>query len=695
MTSSKSLFNFGIYKNTLKRFKWGSLLYFIILFFSVPFIFLVQDKEYLLTSYRLVIESTPLILRSGFIAIPILLAMIVPTIVAVLCFNNVHSAKQGIFVHSLPVTRLANYISTLLAAFTLIVVPIMLNTIVLLIMSMTGYQALFSSGSVVYWFLLNVAISFIMFSVATFAAYLTGNTAAHIAINVLIHTTPLIIALGIYLISNIFLYGFSESENFIASKIANNTPIVWLYSQSMSYSAEAPNIFLSFEMWTFTAVAVIFYILAFILYRNRKIEACGDVAAFKVFRPILKYTATVFSAVLFFGIITPSVLDAAAIFTIATALTAIVYFSSEMLIKKTVKVFSSYKGYVGFAIFMAIFIAVFAYTDIFGYERRIPKSSDIESASVYYTYGKNIPMIDDNKLIENVRSIHSQLIDDIPITTKNIDAPYLLSVRYKLKNGNVLAREYHVSQEIYNHAISEMYESAEYKNKIYSFDVLNVENVKDADLRVSTSMFNYHIAINEDSACILEAIKKDLAELSYEQIESQQFAIHISVYVNQTAQDNYKSKVFDSSVYTNEYPNEIYTFDMDINSNFVNTFAAFKELGYYDKIISKVCENIKICTIPVYVKDEIYTFKSDTGNSYEFNVNTNDCISVNLQDAAKLTQQLIEHDSGYEQTSSLPDGKFYLIYNYTGDYDIIDLNSHVVAFSAEDLPEYLKKYVNE
>ena len=162
MTSSKSLFNFGIFKNTLKRFKWGSFLYFIILFFSLPFIILVQEKSYLLNSYRFVPETTPLILQSGFMVIPVLLAMIVPTIVATLCFNNVHSARQSNFIHSLPLARLENYISNILASLTLIIIPVLLNAIILLIMSLTGYQEIIASSSVVYWFFLNVAISFIM-----------------------------------------------------------------------------------------------------------------------------------------------------------------------------------------------------------------------------------------------------------------------------------------------------------------------------------------------------------------------------------------------------------------------------------------------------------------------------------------------------------------------------------------------------
>lgn len=695
MTSSKSLFNFGIYKNTIKRFKWGSFLYFIILFFSLPFIILVQEKEFLLNSYRFVPETTPLILENGFMVIPVLLAMIVPTIVATLCFNNVHSAKQSNFVHTLPVTRLENYISNVMASLTLMIVPVLLNAGILLIMSLTGYQEIITSSSVVYWFFLNITISFIMLSVSAFSAFLTGHTAAHIAINLLIHTFPLIIALGIYLVSSIFLFGFTESNNFIGTEIANNTPIVWLFSNTIEYN-QYSNVFLKPQMWIFIGIAVAFYILAFLLYKNRKIETCGDVAAFKIFRPILKYSATFFAAVLIFGIFASSNLGAVPIFTIAAVVTAIVYFASEMLIRKTVKVFGSYKGYIGFAVIMAIFISIFAYTDIFGYEHRIPEYADIESATIYHRYSDNIPLVADDKLIEDVRTLHSEFISDIPVVDKYLDRYTLLRVRYNLKNGKVLERAYRVTEEMQTHAISKMYENTDYKNIVYSFDMLNIDKVKNMDLRLGTSTFSHHIAVNNDAKAILEAVKKDLALLSYDEIEGQQFGIDISFSISQTAEDNKDSEIFVTAESSDGlyYSNRMYSINMQINSNFKNTFDILREQGYYAEFVSNFCKNVKVCRIPVYVKDNEYTYKNDTGKSYEFMINTNDCALVNPDDAYKIVEKLLYEPIDYTgKDSRLSDGKYYLVYCCTNDYQTIDLDSHCYAFSDDTIPDYLKNYV--
>jgi len=697
MTSSKSLFNFGIYKNTIKRFKWGSFLYFIILFFSLPFILLVQEKDYLLNAYDRVLETTPLILQSGFMVIPILLAMVVPTIVATLCFNNVHSTKQSNFVHALPVTRLENYISTVFASLSLMIVPVLLNAGILLIMSITGYQEIIASSSVIYWFFINIVIGFIMLSVSAFSAFLTGHTAAHIAINLLVHTFPLIIALGIYLVSQTFLFGFSESDNFIANEIVNNTPMVWLYAEALDYR-EVMNLFIKPQIWIFIAMAIAFYVLAFILYKNRKIESCGDVAAFKLFRPILKYTATVFGAILIFGILASSNLGAVAIFTIAAVVTAVVYFASEMLIRKTVKVFRSYKGYLGFAAIMAIIISVFAYTDIFGYEHRIPERADIESATIYYRFSDNIPFVADDKLIEDVRTMHSEFISDIPVVEDPNGWWYTkLYVKYNLKNGKVLTREYKVSEDVHKRALSKMYETTEYKNIIYSFDVLNIDKVKNMTMRMGTPTLTHHIAVNDDAPKLLEAIKKDLEVLSYDEIECQQFGINISFSISQTAEDNKTTQIFAETSYNdgNYYPNRMYSINMQINSNFRNTFEVLREQGYYAEFISHFCKGVRLCRIPVYVKDGEYTYKNDTGKSYEFMINTNDCALLKPEEAFNITEKLLYDPQDYAgKTSKLADGKYYLVYCYTNDYQTIDLDSHCYAFAEENLPEYLKRYVH-
>lgn len=707
MTSIKSLFNFGIYKNILKRFKWGSFLYFILLFLSGPFAVL-NDKYF----YDL---SRPEILTAGYMGFPTFLGIIVPTIVAVLCFRYVHSSKQGIFSHSLPVTRLENYTTTIIAGLTLMFAPIMLNAIIYGIMSVTAYSDIIPLWSVLLWMFANFAVTFIMFSFATFTAFLTGHTAAHIAINGLLHITPLVISVGIILVSELFLYGFAYSDHFIANLIAENTPFIWLFGNSVQISTDKFEFFFNLNMLFYIILAIAFYCLGYLLYKKRKIEACGDVAAFKAFRPILKYTATFFSAVLIFAMVAMSSLPAVSIFTISIIVTAIVYFASEMLIKKSLKVFKSYKGYLGFVLFMIITISLFAFTDTFGYEKRIPKPENIESSAIYVSFAENEPYVYDATHINNIRDIHKEIVSDIPVLEKKNAGYYarpLLIIKYDLKNEKTLEREYYVDPDFAQNAIKKAYESTEYKNKVFGFDTLNIENVYSLGMKTESRKFTYHSHLENDNAKkVLEAIKLDVSELSYDEITDNNFCWNISFDLSEDYEGNEKSKVFDESVYYLPYYRHqhiedriyrsYYSFEISINPNFKNTFNLLKELGYYDEIVSTFADSLYICKVPAYIEyngivnnNYRIKIKDDIGEANEFFINYEDCVKLPANEASILADSLANEPSSRYNYQYSEIGKYYMIFRNVDETNQ-RFEDHLAIYSEDNLPDYLLKYISE
>lgn len=699
MTSSTLWFNNGIFKNTLKRFKWGSFLYFVILFFSVPFIILVDDFNRLAERYINTDLVSPLLFRSDYILIPLLLATVVPTVVAALIFNNVHSGKQSIFVHGLPVNRGANYVSSILAAFVLMAIPVVLNAGILLIMSFTDYGQLISSWSVIYWLFINLSILFIMFSVSSFTAFLTGNAAAHIAINAFLHIIPLLVALAIALISDIFLFGFVQSDNFVANEILENTPIVWLFAKTMSLYRGEINLFAEVQMWAYLFGAAVVYILGFLLYKNRKIEAAGDVAAFKLFKPILKYATTTAAAVCIFGIMTSMNIGAIAIFVVASITTAIVFFACEMLIRKSFKVFGTYKGYIGFAVFCAVFISFFAYTGVFGYETRIPAAEDIESAAVSTNWNVEKCTVADKALIEETRKIHEKLTEDIPTTTDTSSGVYRnLRIMYKLTNGKTLERLYLVSEDTAKSAMTKMYESTEYKLKATEIANLNIENIDKLVLSVLNPSFNYNFALNDDASELMENIKKDVESLGYEELEYGQNMLGFQVNIDCSYLENLEKKIFKSLgenqqelMRPEDIEYAIKNFSIELNSNFKNTYAFLKERGYYDEAIQNAAQGLWICNKPINRAGELYTYKGEVGKFEEFQVSPSDCTHIELEDAIKIAIHMAN-----TKHSDIPEGKSYFVFNLSRYSDSnIWLGSRNVTFSENALPEYLKKYIKE
>ncbi len=699
MTLNKSLFNIGIFKNTVYRFKWGSLLYFVALFFSVPFMLLVADFERL--AERIIGSSyyipTSIILRSDYLIFPLILAVAVPTIAAVLVFNNIHSSKQGIFTHGLPVDRCTSYISNLAAAFALMATPVLANGIILMLMSFGKYGQLMTSMSVIYWTGLNLNMLFVMFSVAAFSAFLTGNIAAHIGINIFFHLIPMLVGWTIILISGQFLYGFYQADNFIANELISNSPIVWLFGRSLSVvdAGNAMPLFAKLQTWLYILGAVVMYIFAYILYKKRKIEACGDVAAFKVFKPILKYAVVAGVAIAVFGILVSMNMGAFAMFVVAATLTAITYFAAEMLMNKSFKIFkTSYKGYLGFLVCCAVFIGFFAYTDVFGYETRIPKPEEIAEAGVPGRWSKKDELIfDDPQLIDDTIAIHQEIISDIPVRKPDVGENRYMGISYKLKNGKQLHRRYWVSEELYSRAMTDMYRSTEYKLSATGLADLNIESVDRLSLEAGCSGFSYTLTLNKDSAELLQAIVKDIEELSYTEIEKSYNVLNLSIAVDCTAEENERLKYFKNSQYDPFDENSKYTymdFRLDINSNFKNALAFLKEKGYYDKIISELGQSLNICKKPFFKEGDIFTYKGDMGTISEFAISSLDCIDIEAADEKKLAELILS------QERTISDGQSYLVLagleRFVGDIRATDYS---VAISAEDLPEYLKKYVEE
>lgn len=693
MTLRTSLFNMGIFKNTLKRFKWGSFLYAVLLFLTVPFILLVENLDQLVERYALSMNVSPILMRGDYIGFPVLFAMVVPTVVAALVFNNIHSAKQSTFVHSLPVDRKANYVSNLLAAFVLMAAPVVFNGAILMIMSFTAYGQVISSWSVVYWMLLNLAVLFIMFSVATFTAFLTGHTAAHIAINAFIHTIPMIVALIIFLISEKFLYGFIQSESFIADELMSNTPVVWLFGKAVNHYRNGFSMFAQPQMWFYLGGAVLVYALAFLLYKNRKIEACGDVAAFKAFKPILKYTVVTACAAAILGILSSAEISAFAVFGVALVICAIVYFAAEMLMNKSFKIFrSSYKGFCGFTAFCAVFIAFFAFTSVFGYETRIPKSEDIEKASVYVTWSEEKPFVDERTLIEDVRKIHKDIISDIPVV--NDDAFGYLRISYKLASGKTLDRAYRVSEQVYDNALSRMYENKEYKLMVTEIDNLNIKNIDNLTIGAYMGGFNYFISLNEDAKELLTAVKKDVEIGSYKEIVDYDNILRIRLGVSCTVLENVAKQFFKDAGYdanSEEAQYAVKSFEININPSFKNAYTFLNEKGYYDRILNQASQSIAIAKKPVYRAGDMYTYKGETGYFDEFRIAGADFASLSPEDALELVKLVTERTRG-----DVPEGKSYLVFCRTRNVgDEVWFGEENYAISADEMPQFLKKYIEE
>lgn len=707
MTSKTSLFNKGIYKSTVKRFAWGSVLYFILLFMSTAFVMLMRSDYLLDREYKM---PGRLIFDQSYMIFPIALALCVPTVVALLIFRFVHSKKQSIFVHSIPVSRTANYISSCLAGFTLMCVPVLLNGIILGIISMTEFSKLVSFGASAAWVGINFLILFVMFAYAAFASVITGSSVAAVVLNALLHVFLMVFAAGFEQMADAFIYGYS-SDFKVLRFLIDNLPLTWLaqtFSQ-MEYAVFREN-FTALKVILHIGAAVVFYFLAYLLYRKRKVENCGEVAGFACLNPIFKYLATALAALGTFGVFCGGLEESRLMVAILVVIaSAIVYFAGEMLLKKTLRVWRSYKGYLGFAVCGLAVFWVFAFTDFFGYESFVPDLSDVESITMYEYYSGTEPWVSDGELkgmvVESHRILANQAhtlncwmrVDD----DKYLDRSYI-TIGYKMKDGDEIKRRYPVSFADKRAMMSELYKSESYKMAALEVFSENIDEL--VKIRIDRLDVNEETELSGDEAKeLFECIKSDTLGFTYDE-DVIDYGTYFSAgaeirYIPKTEEDAFGAR--ETVVLENDAKREavVYSMWLNINSNYQKTLAWLRDNGYGNPIAYAPIENMYIYKYP---EAAAHNNVSNVGNSFPSVIDDFDAVEASekekfdAENYIKLTEEDKTRLLEYSYTARVHDQSSDVTYSiyFTCNGEISENDCNIFMTVAEnELPEFLKKYL--
>ncbi len=569
MTSKISLFNKGIYKSTVRRYMWGSVLYFIILFMLTSMIILFDvDKD---DTWRYMEQyGEALILDDVCLFFPQFVAYFVPTVVALLIFRFVHSKKTSVFVHSLPVSRTANYISSVLAGFTLMAAPVILNGVILIILSLTGYGLFFDVASCFVWMGINLLTIFLMFSASCFVSMLTGNSFAMVGLNGLIHCIVLILTAAFAALAACFVYGYYDTNQLLYSVMEWNF-VAYLIdiANKISFGNTPP-----FDWSKFIIMIVcakVFYVLGWLLYKKRRMETAEEVAAFKCLNPIYKYLVTFTAALGAFALLSEYLADNLTLPILVTLIVSIVvYFAAEMILKKTFKVWRAYKGYGIFAVVFAAVICVFAFTNFFGYETRIPDGEKVEKVAIYQYYHQDgEPNMSDAGIIEYAIDVHNDLTQKENIYTVKDHPDYnydtALHIKYKLKNGRTISRRYPVSEAKAVEVMENLYKSKNYKMKHSEVFRDDIGEIYQIELNNRT-----YIKDREQIEALYSAMRQDVLELDFTQINAGS-AWSISFRAEYIRADEMELETDHRGIYS------IYD---NINANYKNTLKWLKDNGY-------------------------------------------------------------------------------------------------------------------
>lgn len=574
MTLRTSLFNRGIYSSTVKRYIWGSVLYAIALFLitALPILSSVNPEF----SHWATEPCNEFLLAGEYLAIPLFFTLIVPTATALLVFRFVHSKRNTVFFHSLPVTRTANFISTILAAFTLMMAPVIFNGVILSVISLCGYSNLFNLFGVFVWVCYNLIGLFLMFSAATLVSFLTGNSFAAVGLNILIHIIALIIVGCGMLLASPFLYGYVESSELL-STVGEWNFVTYIMNLPSTFNRHLGELlpFSWIRFSVFAAFALLFFVLSWLLYKKRRTETAEDVAAYRVLNPIYKYLFSFLAAIGAFGIGAADINNAPLLpIALAVIIGAVVYFALEMILKKTLRVWGSYKGYLALLASVALCIFIFAGTTFFGFETRIPQKENIKDVLVrdHRPYAESMRSTESEEVIDFTLRMHKELTSPenrMMVKGEEKERFHTIYINYFIDGGKQLERSYYVTADMYYAYMRELFELPGYRETF--FDVLNMkeENIFSADLNHSDLEALSHESIRE----LLSLVREDVLNMSYDEYSYNTWS---------------KPLGFRERKGGDVYGEERYY--ININANFKKTIAWLREKGFADLLLPQDAE---------------------------------------------------------------------------------------------------------
>lgn len=438
MKSGISLFDPGISKNLLKRCWPLWVGYFTVLVFVLPVA--VYELKYAAVSKPGSLNAQVL---SG--AAPMVYVSFAAGLLAALAmFGHLYSVRSCGMMAALPVCRETVFVTAYLTGL----VPLLAADLLVALVT-----AAFSAGSgapglkyLLIWLAAAAMTNVLFYSFAVFCAMLTGSAMilplAYAALSLTAWAAEGCVR---YLLS-IFVYGMSVQVHFfdflspvvdLGAKLS-----VALDAQTGVYSLRGLGV-----LGVYCAAALLLACVSLLLYRRRQMETATDTVAIPALRPVFKYCMTFGCAVVFAwlscDLFFSGVFEgfAAAVFVLALMFVGafIGYFTAEMLIQKTVRVFGG--GWRGFVVACCALTALTMCVelDVFGYEKRVPSPESVESARLLFDDERYTQ----EESIEQITALHEQIIRD-KARNEQAEEKYSLTVGYRLKNGREILRVYDV-----------------------------------------------------------------------------------------------------------------------------------------------------------------------------------------------------------------------------------------------------------
>ena len=455
MRSRASFFSAAVYRKNLSRLTPLWAVYLLVLLMILPLSLLSQADGRTFGAGDLQYLVLHTALRAGTY-----INLVYAAALAMVLHAWYYSSRSVNTIAALPIRREAWCLTNLLTALTCSLIP---NALVALGIWAAAGTVGHAGGQPALWAFAMLTAEFVFFyGLASLCAAIVGQLAALPVLYVLLNYTAVILNYVTISVLSTFVYGMRDDGYQALSRLS---PAFYLTNELQIVTKSVDDgYYCVFHGGTYLAaiglVGLALFAVSFLLFRRRRMEAAGDVIAVPILQPVFRYCFTVFCALVL------GVLAAVTFFSGQNGppLPLMVfclllggflgYFTAVVLLKKSFRVFG--REWVGFGVVAACLLTAVALMefDVFGFERRIPDASEVESITLDGSAMWDSVVVTDEAHIADLITLHQSLLSQkheqealaaaYPSAESGTMDYVTVELIYQLRSGRILARSYRI-----------------------------------------------------------------------------------------------------------------------------------------------------------------------------------------------------------------------------------------------------------
>lgn len=672
--------------------------------FSEPTDLLSYKVEFVQTFYSYIGIKNPL-----FAFIFVVLAVIV----AMSGFSYLYSKKKVDMYHSLPVRREVLFFVKTLNGILIVILPYIVCSFIasLLVLVNMGDAGIIVTTffSVAEWILLFI----FNYTIVIFAIMLTGNMLIGI------------LACGFL---NFYAPAFSQLISGYESTFFDTYYEVGFIAEKVLLKLSGIMVIfgvfdgrLREKMLIAVVGSIVLLVINLLLYKKRASESAGKSISFNIIKLPIKFMIVIFMSMLMylFGYEMMSNSIAWGVFGAVSA-GIITHCIMEIIYNQDFKKIFAKKLQMLICIVISLFIVAIFQFDIFGYDRYIPKVSDISSAAVVSDFLESNASQYFNEMgfhnetrydsITNIdyasdSDIESMLMREMNIKDKeavvalaklgvaNLSSEWRADsiservlISYKLKSGKKVQRVYNIDFDAAIKELSSIYDDEGYKTGMYPILSEDSKNIVSVDFNGIRDNDKHLTSENGDLAKLTEVYKKELMSLKYDtKVKSYPFA---SIRFNDAdAQKILDAAYKDRGNYSDYSSDSKYSDLMDdvgyypVYPEFKETVAMLKAMGVDVKEKMSV-EDIDRIEVSEFKPEQIETY-------YDSYNETGTKVFTDAKDIEEILDKVVVCDSPYKEDLN-EDVNFNVLIYLKSDVSDAYGGGLQYHFKRGDIPEIVK-----